>query len=866
MIRLRSAVSDGIFVAPSTSAGLSLQAAIDLSMADGRPVLLTNGEYIADAYAAAGQDQFQALLGGSGGSWGAGKTLVIQGAGPKTIIRAGIASEHFFRFTASRTSPMKLVLRNFVVEVGALASIRPMFNIRNCDVEMDNVVIRGSYDLSYGGGFTLVGNVSGYMNGCEAYNVCTAFVNVGTGLDTGDINEVGQHAQSLSIDRFRGQNCNGHGINIHGSYDSSITNCKLYHDIARFGFNKSNAGLRGGNGGRRARWQHNTVYGFYRGVQIHDYVGAIITDNELEQIGSPGIVVGAKDYPCSAIRVADNEVLNCARLVGRDKPASDSDDPDSDDTNSVGAEAVGMLITGGDNNYIGSTVQSDYREEGLGTITCSAGSTSATLIDNVFQGNQIHGLSRNFPGDIIYKSDDGDTPSFLARLDTTSGIGSRVFKTNTDGTGETMDTVAYLADTPSRLQEELVVATITGITKANPGVVTTLAAHGFNTGKSIFISGVSGMTQVNNTWFTITSLSSTTFSIGVNTSSYSNWTSGGRAQKGPGSITQALTFSSGAMDDMAAEAFRVRRLEEKEITIGVADIPGMTPATGGTLAYVPMQEPMYFNPGPTGSTITVTTGDPTVTGASGTTFNTVIDPRIDDGAIVVLWGLVSSRWVALGVVSTVTNDGELELTGNGLQAYTAGQWAFSVENKMRWGYILGDQTDVENRARRTILDRSMPIRGHLINYGHTYVECIASGDRASFTFTIPGQTISALKRFLCRPVISRGRQRIAEVVIAFADNVTGDLTNFVNARVERIRNASANTITGMDDVELTDTDKDIGERVNIAGPSPDAVTDVIADTDLIKVNEQDHLSLTLYPDGTGGAIPDLLVTVYMEWW
>ena len=83
-------------------------------------------------------------------------------------------------------------------------------------------------------------------------------------------------------------------------------------------------------------------------------------------------------------------------------------------------------------------------------------------------------------------------------------------------------------------------ANISGISKANPGVVTTSAAHGFTTGQSLLMTGVGGMTQVNNNLYTITVLSSTTFSLGlstaagvtaVNTSSgYSTYSSGGTAQ------------------------------------------------------------------------------------------------------------------------------------------------------------------------------------------------------------------------------------------------------------------------------------------------------------------------------------------------
>lgn len=76
--------------------------------------------------------------------------------------------------------------------------------------------------------------------------------------------------------------------------------------------------------------------------------------------------------------------------------------------------------------------------------------------------------------------------------------------------------------------------TITGITQANPGVVT-IVGHGMATGARVHIEGVVGMTQVNNTTYTITSLTPNTFSIGVDTSGYSAYTSGGIAE-GAGTV------------------------------------------------------------------------------------------------------------------------------------------------------------------------------------------------------------------------------------------------------------------------------------------------------------------------------------------
>lgn len=68
--------------------------------------------------------------------------------------------------------------------------------------------------------------------------------------------------------------------------------------------------------------------------------------------------------------------------------------------------------------------------------------------------------------------------------------------------------------------------TITNITQANPGVVTSVN-HGLLTGNQILISDVVGMTEVNGVTFTITVLTANTFSIGVDTTAYGAYVSGG---------------------------------------------------------------------------------------------------------------------------------------------------------------------------------------------------------------------------------------------------------------------------------------------------------------------------------------------------
>jgi hypothetical protein len=73
---------------------------------------------------------------------------------------------------------------------------------------------------------------------------------------------------------------------------------------------------------------------------------------------------------------------------------------------------------------------------------------------------------------------------------------------------------------------------VTGITAANPAVVTSVA-HGLTTGNSVKLSGVSGMTQINDQFSEITVLTADTFSLNwINSSAYSAYTSGGTATVG----------------------------------------------------------------------------------------------------------------------------------------------------------------------------------------------------------------------------------------------------------------------------------------------------------------------------------------------
>lgn len=67
---------------------------------------------------------------------------------------------------------------------------------------------------------------------------------------------------------------------------------------------------------------------------------------------------------------------------------------------------------------------------------------------------------------------------------------------------------------------------IIAITKATAGVVTTKGAHKLKTGQTVVLPGVGGMTGLTGR-YTVTVLSTTTFSINLDTSALATYTSGG---------------------------------------------------------------------------------------------------------------------------------------------------------------------------------------------------------------------------------------------------------------------------------------------------------------------------------------------------
>lgn len=73
---------------------------------------------------------------------------------------------------------------------------------------------------------------------------------------------------------------------------------------------------------------------------------------------------------------------------------------------------------------------------------------------------------------------------------------------------------------------------ITGITQASSAVIT-VGSHTFAVGDSVYVSGVSGMTEINGQRANVAATTGTTITVAINSSAFSAYTSGGTVQTWP---------------------------------------------------------------------------------------------------------------------------------------------------------------------------------------------------------------------------------------------------------------------------------------------------------------------------------------------
>lgn len=119
---------------------------------------------------------------------------------------------------------------------------------------------------------------------------------------------------------------------------------------------------------------------------------------------------------------------------------------------------------------------------------------------------------------------------------------------------------------------------IVSITKANPGVIETEWAPGYLTGDSARIFGVRGMTELAGQDVTLTRIDDTHFSIGVDTSAYSNYTSHGELRRVLGYTQHIRDFSFEGVLYRAGIGYMPRSIKGgSDLSVDNLEIVGLMP-------------------------------------------------------------------------------------------------------------------------------------------------------------------------------------------------------------------------------------------------------------------------------------------------
>lgn len=182
----------------------------------------------------------------------------------------------------------------------------------------------------------------------------------------------------------------------------------------------------------------------------------------------------------------------------------------------------------------------------------------------------------------------------------TAGAGAGQYSVDT-----TNGIVTIIADSTKTINANSTKA-ITAISQANPGQVTAVA-HGFVDGDKIKIISVVGMTQVNNLYYTVTVIDPDNFTIGVNSTGYSAYVSGGSAIKYGATQTNPVRIYSTAhsfingdelsisnvvgMTELNNETFSVANASADFFDLSGINGTAYTARTsGGTLSLLPQSD------------------------------------------------------------------------------------------------------------------------------------------------------------------------------------------------------------------------------------------------------------------------------------
>lgn len=107
---------------------------------------------------------------------------------------------------------------------------------------------------------------------------------------------------------------------------------------------------------------------------------------------------------------------------------------------------------------------------------------------------------------------------------------------------------------------------ISAATKANPGQIT-ITGHGFSTGDEIHFHDVNGMTELNGNGYTVTVVDSNNITIGVDTSGFTTYTSGGKAYLATDGSGFTAYIADGSVRDKVTSVSGLDHLEGETVKV-----------------------------------------------------------------------------------------------------------------------------------------------------------------------------------------------------------------------------------------------------------------------------------------------------------
>ena len=124
---------------------------------------------------------------------------------------------------------------------------------------------------------------------------------------------------------------------------------------------------------------------------------------------------------------------------------------------------------------------------------------------------------------------------------------------------------------------------VSGVTKASPGSVTCVA-HGFSTGDEIGFLSVGGMVELNGNAYTITKVDADTFTIGVDSSGFTTFISGGSAHLLPDGSGYTAYVSGGEARKAVTSISGLDHLEAETVTfLGNGNVYANKTVTSGAI-------------------------------------------------------------------------------------------------------------------------------------------------------------------------------------------------------------------------------------------------------------------------------------------